>query len=575
MTTSEAQWRDWLHDVLDRVPGRVLFLSSDIDQILDCNSSAAELFGCDRDTLVNLTTYDLSRDKDYEHVRRAGLAFEDKLVSYHEVDKTFVRPDGTTFRGCLTMNAMRHPEYGTIVLALIDPIGSRSNETGSAAVSQTAWRDAYHDSISSSKAGSDTHVTVAAIGIRSIERSMEKLGWTSGKALSAAVLRRVAGAVSKSDVVIQLYGGTTAVLLHGIVDPEVAASIIGRMVSMFDHPVFVAGVPEYVEVQAGAVCVDGNLTDGDSALTMAVAALNAARASGDPVSVFDPETARKRRGQRMLEERIFAGIEAGLVRGAVQPIVSLATDEVVGIEALARLDLAPVGPISPDSFIPLASQRGLTSRVTEQVLADGLDAIRRLGPDGSGLSLSVNISGEQLTSRFPAWLEDHYPSGAKPEQLQLEVTESVLIERTESVDVLHELAEAGYCIAIDDFGTGFSSLTYLIEWPAQVLKLDKSFVGPIDTGDQRSMSIVRSVLDLAGELGMTTVAEGVERPEQLDLLRSWGCDRVQGYLLSRPVWPDQLETIFTQIRTAAQSPNDGRSWRDAAATPAIENTMRT
>jgi len=226
-----------------------------------------------------------------------------------------------------------------------------------------------------------------------------------------------------------------------------------------------------------------------------------------------------------------------------QPKIDVRTLAVTGVEALVRWQHPTRGLLLPDSFLPLVEDAGLMRDLTDAVLEQSLDQVRRWRGTGRMLSVAVNLSASSLVDadlaqRVWAALRDR---GLPPEALELEITEDFLMgDRERARAILGDLRRLGIRVAVDDFGTGYSSLAYLRELPIDELKLDRSFVQPMGE-DPRAAAIVRSTIELAHSLGMTMVAEGVEDGETADQLALSSCDKIQGFYYSKALPSAELE----------------------------------
>jgi EAL domain-containing protein (putative c-di-GMP-specific phosphodiesterase class I) len=233
-----------------------------------------------------------------------------------------------------------------------------------------------------------------------------------------------------------------------------------------------------------------------------------------------------------------------------QPIVDLRTGALVGDEALIRWDHPTEGRIAPADFIPLAEETGLIDQIGAWVLRSACTEVSRwarLSP-GRVPRVSINLSAHQLADPQLAWTIQAAMAhaGATPAWVTLELTESMLMENSLAhLERLHAIRALGVQIAIDDFGTGYSSLAYLERFPVTHLKIDKSFVTPLDDPSRRD-GVVHAVVDIGHALGLTTVAEGIETPIELRRLRDLGCDLGQGFLFSRPIEADAMAELVAR-----------------------------
>jgi EAL domain-containing protein (putative c-di-GMP-specific phosphodiesterase class I) len=252
------------------------------------------------------------------------------------------------------------------------------------------------------------------------------------------------------------------------------------------------------------------------------------------------------RGRLSLEAELRHAVDGGELRLHYQPIFALASGEVIAIEALLRWEHPTMGLLAPGAFIGLAEDTGLIVPIGEWVLKEATTEHARLrsrydGP--TGIPVHVNVSARQFRdSAFVAAVATNVGRcGIAPGGFGIEITESLVLEETErTIDLLAQLRDLGAVISIDDFGIGYSSLTYLRRFPIDVLKLDRSFIQHI-ADEVESRAVVKAVIRLGHDLGLTVVAEGVEEEAQLRWLREWGCDAAQGFLLARPMPAEQLD----------------------------------
>ncbi len=229
-----------------------------------------------------------------------------------------------------------------------------------------------------------------------------------------------------------------------------------------------------------------------------------------------------------------------------QPQVDAKTRQIIGAEALLRWNHPTKGLVSPAQFIPLAEETGQIESIGEWVFRTACQQIKIWQKTLGGLPISVNISGRQFNFKFKLdkflaqLLEE---TGVEPENLELELTESILVENVaNSIRNLQNLKALGVSIALDDFGTGYSSLSYLQKFPFDVLKIERCFIQNLDR-NKKNAAIVKAIIIMAHQLGLRTVAEGVETEEELDFLCQCNCDKIQGYFFSPPVKVSQFERL--------------------------------
>ena len=286
-------------------------------------------------------------------------------------------------------------------------------------------------------------------------------------------------------------------------------------------------------------------SDPDTLLKNADLALYRAKADNDEsYHFFEPEMDRRIQKRRLLEHDLRNALMKGEFLIYYQPLLNLESDEICGFEALLRWDHPERGIVPPNDFITLAEETGLIKPIGEWVLRQACaDAMK--WPDH--LKIAVNISPTQLKLCDLAEIVIHTlaATGLKPERLELEITESVMLENTDSAfRLLTRLHDIGVRIALDDFGTGYSSLSMLRRFPFDKIKIDRSFVSDLSLANVNALAVVRSVAQLGISLGMATTAEGVETKEQLEHVRAEGCTELQGYYICRPSPAREIDELI-------------------------------
>lgn len=283
----------------------------------------------------------------------------------------------------------------------------------------------------------------------------------------------------------------------------------------------------------------GKAKDAERLLSHAEAALAQGKRQQQHCTLFDPELDAKLKRRQLIAVQLPLAIKSAELTAVYQPIICTHSNQLHGAELLCRWPHPEFGMISPDEFIPLAEELGLIGQLGQLMLELGCAQLARWQVAAPDLVLSINLSPLQfrdpeLCPQIFACIERH---GLAPWQLELEITEGVLMENADEIESnLASLIEAGFQLAIDDFGTGYCSLAYLPRLQVATLKLDRSFTQGLAT-NQATTAIVRSVIGLGHELGIKITAEGVETAEQQTWLAQAGCDRLQGYLFSRPLPP--------------------------------------
>lgn len=321
---------------------------------------------------------------------------------------------------------------------------------------------------------------------------------------------------------------------------------LARLLRRFREPVATTDGPVDVRLTVG---LQGSAASSGTELSIerALAAVSLARAAGQPYQWYQGADPVARRQVSLMGD-LRRAMAAGEVKLAYQPKVSLATGEIGHVEALVRWDHPVDGPIPPDRFIPLAESTGVVSELTEFVLERAVADCARWNALGWKLCVAVNVSAADLADagfadRVKDVLSRH---DVDPGSLALEVTESAIIRSAaNAIKVLENLREYGIRLSVDDYGTGQSTLSYLKDLPVHELKIDKAFVSSMSRDDSDRI-MVRSTIDMAHELGLQVVAEGIEDGQTLALLRSFGCDFAQGYFLGKAVSFDDMSIRLSE-----------------------------
>jgi diguanylate cyclase (GGDEF)-like protein len=372
--------------------------------------------------------------------------------------------------------------------------------------------------------------------------------------------------IRQSDLVARVEGDRLAVLLDGLSDLNHATRVADRVLADMLNPFTLSGREIRLSSTIGIALSATGYTHPDEALRDAETALHRARVlGGSHFEVFDAHVLTSQQSAMQLEHELELALQRGGLALVYQPIVSVASNEVVGFEALVRWHHAVLGVVSPLDFIPMAERTGLIVPLGRWVLQEACLQLRALQaslPTSRDLWMSVNLSGVQLRDpMLPEQIEDALRnSDLEARSLVLELTEGVAMENPVAVTTLLMRVRAlGIRISIDDFGTGYSSLSYLRQLPIDALKIDQSFVRRI-AQDKDTAAIVTSIVAMAKELGIYVVAEGVEEEAQLTMLRSLHCESAQGFLFAEPLDPKRAGEFLRK------APSLGMTGADLEAT---------
>lgn len=384
------------------------------------------------------------------------------------------------------------------------------------------------------RGGEEAGVALLLIDLDDFRVFNDALGHATGDALLKAVGERLAAEMRERDVVVRLAADEFVVVAQAAGPPAEIERMAWRLLDGFRNPFVVAGQDLLVGATIG-IALSGPDRDAGRLLRHAELALQRAKSvHRGTFQVFEARMDEDVRRRRALEQDLRGALDRGEFEVHYQPQVDLATESIAGFEALVRWHHPARGLVDPGCFIPVAEETGLIVRLGAWVLEQACAAAARWPVP---VRVAVNLSPVQfITPGLPeavaAALEG---SGLAPERLELEITESVrLIDNDLNLAVLHRFRDAGIQIALDDFGTGFASLSYLRAFPFNKIKIDRSFVQDLGH-DEGCLAIVRAATRLARDLGMETIAEGVETPLQVLQLRQFGCTVGQGFLFGRPV----------------------------------------
>jgi diguanylate cyclase (GGDEF)-like protein len=393
---------------------------------------------------------------------------------------------------------------------------------------------------------------VLVLDIEGLRRSVGALGRHASDLVLQHVARYLSENIREGDTAARLEGDEFGIILVDIARLEDVELVANKLIDGFPRAVAVGDDEIFLHARAGISIHPDDGDDADTLLKGARLALHASRPeTSGALAFYAPALNAAAQERRRVEQALHHAIERDELRLHYQPVVNVATREIVGLEALLRWHSRDLGQVSPATFIPVAEETGLIVAIGEWVLeAACRQAVRWRAKGLRGVRVAVNISVRQLHQ--PDFLErvaavrDSTGVGEDTSILALEVTESALMDSVHaSVAVLNALRNQGAAVYVDDFGTGYSSLGYLQKLPVDTLKIDQGFVRNLET-DPDSASIVKAVIALARGLELNVIAEGVETEGQLAMLRELGCGAAQGYLFSKPQPAEAIEKLFSR-----------------------------
>jgi diguanylate cyclase (GGDEF)-like protein/PAS domain S-box-containing protein len=571
--------------LLDKLPASVI--ATDIKgRIIACNRTAERLLGCGRDQLLGRLLLQL-RDAGPTHQPtpwRSDADGKDLPVGMNPLSAaalhdpfdvqewTLVRRDGTRVPVRIALSAMR--DAGGALdgyLCVAEDISARRN--AEAYIDYMAQHDAMTglpnrrllleriDLALGRMSQSDLNVAVLLVDLDQFKHINDTMGHRAGDQLLVIIADRLERACGEPLTVARPGGDEFVIVVPDVDSPGSLAPLIARLQQAIAEPMNIDGQALGMSASVGAALSGPEACEATILLKNAETALYQAKARGRGTALwFSGEMLQASQDTVRLGVALRSALEHDELSLHYQPEVSLRTGRIIGIEALLRWRHGGED-IEPGRFIPLAEDSGLILRLGEWVLQRAcLDCMQLQQRIGHRLSVAVNVSPMQLLQAdwqqiVTGALER---SGLHPNQLELEITEGMLVSRPEEgFEALNAVRALGVAVAVDDFGTGYSSLAYLTRLPVDKVKIDRSFVRNLP-GNIADSAIVNAILAMAQHLKLRTVAEGVELPAQRDYLQQRGCDEAQGFLYSRALPLDELVERFDQIEAAVRLQRDTR-----------------
>ncbi|MCF6321113.1 MAG: EAL domain-containing protein [Rhizobiaceae bacterium] len=389
---------------------------------------------------------------------------------------------------------------------------------------------------------SDFGVALFVIDLDKFKHINDTLGHPAGDELLVMVAKRLQNRFGEAAIVARLGGDEFAVVIDGINNAAMAQEHALKIMECFEKTFVIAGRKMGISCSIGvAIAPDHGENAGDLIKNADLALYRAKTDTSSSYNLFEAGMDLMVRERRRLGQELQLAIDNDELYLLYQPLLSTATDTIIGYEALVRWKNPRCGIVNPDHFIPIAEENGMIVDIGIWVIRQ---ACKEAASWQNSKRVAVNLSplqfvGIQLESVVALALAD---SGLVPSRLELEITEnSLMVNKDATLNTLRNLRQLGISIALDDFGTGYSSLSYLMSYPFDKIKIDRSFLSTNDNLGTNA-TLIRTIIGLAKSLGMRTTAEGVETIEHLEFLKNEGCDEIQGFLISQPVPPSAIES---------------------------------
>ena len=462
-------------------------------------------------------------------------------------------------------------ENGHLIDRLRREANSKEHQSLHDSLTGLANRTLFHKDVTATLSRRPACAAVMLMDLDRFKEINDTLGHHTGDRLLVEISARLLDILDSHGDVARLGGDEFAIFLQSVGDVTDAETIARLVLAALELPFVLGDLTIEIGASIGVAMYPIHADDSATLLQRADVAMYEAKADHLGYAVYAAERDQSNPRRLSLAAELRAAIDNGELSVDYQPKADLASGHIVGVEALVRWVHPRYGSLPPDEFIPLAEHTGLIRPLTEFVLHEALSQCRTWSDLGFDLVVAVNLSARSLidtdlAANIGTLLER---AGLPPRRLTLEITESMMMaDPVRALETMHSLAAMGISLSIDDFGTGYSSLSYLKRLPVDEVKIDKSFVLSM-TVEEDDATLVRSIVDLARNLRLRVVAEGVEDAPSLAALTALGCDMVQGYYLSRPLPADTLTTALLTEGTALAS--WVRSWPKA---PAPERRLR-
>jgi diguanylate cyclase (GGDEF)-like protein/PAS domain S-box-containing protein len=560
LRTNEARLQALMRNADDAI-----VISDALGRFVWTSPSVKALWGYEPETLLGDTLLDkVHPDDRRELIRRFASMTRDQRSSVRIEARVWHADGHWRWYECIFTNCLEEPAVRGVVANVRDTTDRALVEQALRASEQRLEYQATHDHLTDlpnrtllldrlamalARAGrAGRHVGVLLLDVDNFKVLNDSRGHAAGDQLLVALARRLTGLVRAGDTVARLGGDEFVVLSEDLPDPADAVEQAEILVDAFEEPLRLPADEIYATVSVGVAVARAGSGSPSDLLRDADAAMYEAKSRGrSRVAIFDTSLHATIRDRHDIETALRHAIAADQLVVHYQPIIDLGTDAVTAAEALVRWQHPDRGLLLPGAFIGIAEESGLIGRIGSHVLREAcLRASVWQSHRPDGVRVSVNLSARQLddpglVTELAAALD---VAGLSPELLLVEITETCLMrDAAASAATLARLKALGVRISIDDFGTGYSSFASLRSLPVDQLKIDRSFIDGLGV-DERDEAVVAAIVQMGHMLDLEVLAEGVERAEQLEHLRSMGCDAAQGFHLGRPEPATTLEAML-------------------------------
>jgi diguanylate cyclase (GGDEF)-like protein/PAS domain S-box-containing protein len=536
------------------INGQCLYISPSVQRVLGYTQHDWISDGGLWDRLLHPEDADRVIANEAECARSGEALVQEYRISRSDGSVVWIRDEMTVVRGdsgsepplfygvFLDVTDRKRMEAELERLALYDPLTGLPN--------RALFSDRLAHTIE--RRGRRQATAVYFLDVDRFKRINDSLGHGAGDEVLREVAARIERTLRPEDTVARFGGDEFTVLCESVGGVLEAVGVADRLQREIAQPLRAGGAELRLSASIGiAIAEPGEEPDGSRLVEDADAAMYRAKERGGArTELFDMAMRERAVDALSIEQELSHGLDAGELRLFYQPLVSLETGEMVGAEALIRWEHPERGLLSPDKFLPIAEESGLIVQVGAWAVGEACRRLRdwdRRNGGPSAFGLAVNLSARELTHPdvVSTVLNAVRRSALDPSRITIEVTESTaMADRDSGFRALRELSDAGVRIAIDDFGTGYSSLDHLREMPADILKIDRSFVAGMAANSPDS-ALVAAAIAMGRALQMEVVAEGIETSEQVADLRELGCPLGQGFLFARPLPPEEIDGLLS------------------------------
>jgi diguanylate cyclase (GGDEF)-like protein/PAS domain S-box-containing protein len=523
--------------LFDSNPVPMIVCALDDERILSVNEAAIQHYGYERAEFEKLSLPSLQ-------ALESDPPWAGDRTSDEQTARTWthVKADGTLIDLAIYSRHLVYNERPAVLLALMDITERKRAEARLAFLAQHDGLTGLPnrnllrqqmDEILMHRRRSAEQVAVLVLGLDNFKSINDTLGHGIGDKLLRGVAKRLRSTLREKDTVARLNSDEFAIVQNGQTRPEDAAMLAKRLLEAISDPFVLDGHSVVIGATIGISMAPTDGDDAEKLLKNADMALSRAKAETRGLfSFFEAGMDARAQSRRKIEIDLRDAIQNDVLRPYYQPLIDLSSGRITGLEALVRWPHSERGMISPGEFIPVAEETGLINALGGLMLRRAcMDAAR--WPDEVRVAVNLSPAQFRVGNLLSIVIDALKQSGLPPKQLELEITETLLLEKSSHVlATLHALRALGVRISMDDFGTGYSSLSYLRSFPFDKIKIDQSFVRGL-AANRDAQAIIRSIVSLGKGLGVTITAEGVETEAELSCLRAEGCHEGQGFLFSR------------------------------------------